>query len=248
MDILYAIAVIAAMVIIVMILVLRSPFHYPYFIHYFDVSGKRKPQIDDLIDGFLNLGNFAEIQKHYQNILLWKQKCQEKIKKSRIKKYRKKQFNACQDDDSAFRFYIIRRQTRYRQRNYVKIAYKVTQTVDKFWCSYTYLRNRDKRLQEIGHECTLRDYYGRNQRKLMTKELRKQIMIRDNYTCQICGKYMPDEVGLHIDHIIPLSKGGKTVPSNLQVLCSKCNGNKSDKIQEGFPSIRETEGHVHKSE
>ena len=48
-------------------------------------------------------------------------------------------------------------------------------------------------------------------------------------TCQICGKYMPDGVGLHIDHIVPVSKGGKTVPSNLQVLCSKCNGSKSNR-------------------
>ncbi|HIV17188.1 MAG TPA: HNH endonuclease [Candidatus Alectryocaccobium stercorigallinarum] len=64
----------------------------------------------------------------------------------------------------------------------------------------------------------------------MTPELKKKIMIRDNYTCQKCGKYMPDEVGLHIDHIIPISKGGKSVPSNLQVLCSKCNGKKSNKM------------------
>ena len=49
------------------------------------------------------------------------------------------------------------------------------------------------------------------------------------YTCQMCGKYMPDEVGLHVDHIVSISKGGKTVPSNLQVLCSKCNGSKSNK-------------------
>ena len=46
---------------------------------------------------------------------------------------------------------------------------------------------------------------------------------RDNYTCQKCGKYMPDEVGLHIDHIIPVKLGGKSVESNLQVLCDKCN-------------------------
>ena len=63
----------------------------------------------------------------------------------------------------------------------------------------------------------------------MTKELRQQIIDRDKYTCQLCGKYMPDEVGLHIDHIVSISKGGKTVPSNLQVLCSKCNGSKSNK-------------------
>ena len=48
-------------------------------------------------------------------------------------------------------------------------------------------------------------------------------------TCQICGKYMPDEVGLEIDHIVSIKNGGKSVPSNLQVLCSKCNGHKSSK-------------------
>lgn len=230
--IVYAIVIIAAIAIIATILYLffRSPFHYPYFDYYFDVSGKRKPQIDDLIDEFLNSGNFQRIQDHNKNILLWKQECQQQIENSKIKSLRKKQFNACLDDDNAFGFYLTRRQTRYRQRNYVKTSYKVTQTVNQFWCDYTYLQNRNKQLKDINYECTIRDYYSKNQRKLMTKELRKKIMIRDNYTCQNCGKYMPDEVGLHIDHIVPISRGGKTVASNLQVLCSKCNGNKSNKI------------------
>ena len=153
-----------------------------------------------------------------------------KIEKSKIKNYRKKQFNACLDDDTAFRFYLIRQQTRYRQQNYVKTSYKVAQIVDQYLCDYIYLKNRNKQLENINYECTLRDYHNKNQRTLMTRELRKEIMIRDNYTCQKCGKYMPDEVGLHIDHIVPVSKGGKTVRSNLQVLCSKCNGRKSNKI------------------
>ena len=51
----------------------------------------------------------------------------------------------------------------------------------------------------------------------------------DNYTCRMCGKYT-DGVGLQIDHIMPVSKGGKSVPSNLQVLCSKCNGRKSGRL------------------
>ena len=85
-------------------------------------------------------------------------------------------------------------------------------------------------LRDIGFQCTLNEYHSKNQRKLMTKELRKRIMIRDNYTCQMCGKYMPDEVGLHIDHIVPVSKGGKTIESNLQVLCSKCNVRKSNNL------------------
>lgn len=76
----------------------------------------------------------------------------------------------------------------------------------------------------LDYSYTLNQYHARKQRSLMTKELRQQIMVRDNYTYQICGKHMSDEVGLQIDHIIPVSEGGKTVPSNLQVLCSKCNG------------------------
>lgn len=45
-----AIGIIAAIVLAVIVLVFKSPFHYPYFIHYFDVSGKRKPQIGDLMN------------------------------------------------------------------------------------------------------------------------------------------------------------------------------------------------------
>lgn len=102
---------------------------------------------------------------------------------------------------------------------------------DKIYsCDYQGLINRYAMLRDIGFLCTLNEYHSKNQRKLMTKELRKRIMIRDNYTCQMCGKYMPDEVGLHIDHIVPVSKGGKTIESNLQVLCSKCNGRKSNNL------------------
>lgn len=210
-------------------LIFKSPFHYPYFNYYFDVSGKRKPQIEDLIDNFLIEQRFLMILRHKEKIEYWKTECQRKIDSSIMKKYRTKQYQKCLDDGYAFKFHLTRQQTRYKQVNYIKSSYKVEQIVESLGLDYMSLFNRNEQLKSINYECTLNKYYSRNQRRLMTPELRKEIMIRDNYTCQLCGKYMPDEIGLHVDHIISISKGGKTVPSNLQVLCSKCNGKKSNK-------------------
>lgn len=70
------------------------------------------------------------------------------------------------------------------------------------------------------------------QRQLMTPELREAIIRRDNWTCQKCGNSVFKEPNLllEVDHIIPVSKGGKTEPNNLQTLCWKCNREKSDKL------------------
>ncbi len=62
--------------------------------------------------------------------------------------------------------------------------------------------------------------------------LRFKVMQRDNFKCVICGTSPAKDpsVELHIDHIIPWSKGGETIIDNLQTLCSKCNLGKSDLI------------------
>ncbi len=60
--------------------------------------------------------------------------------------------------------------------------------------------------------------------------LRFIVMQRDNFKCCACGASPATTPGveLHIDHIIPWSKGGETTIDNLQTLCSKCNLGKSD--------------------
>lgn len=67
------------------------------------------------------------------------------------------------------------------------------------------------------------------QRKLMTSAMRYSILNRDNQRCVICGRSASDGVTLQVDHIIPVSKGGKTTPENLRTLCSDCNLGKGDK-------------------
>lgn len=48
------------------------------------------------------------------------------------------------------------------------------------------------------------------------------------YRCAECGKKSPHKGLFQIDHIIPMSKGGKTTVNNLQLLCRPCNMKKSD--------------------
>ena len=67
------------------------------------------------------------------------------------------------------------------------------------------------------------------QRSLMTDSLRYDIMKRDGFRCVLCGRTAKEGVKLHVDHIIPVAKGGLTVPDNLRTLCDQCNLGKSDK-------------------
>ena len=60
--------------------------------------------------------------------------------------------------------------------------------------------------------------------------LRWKVLQRDRFTCCKCGASPAIKLGveLHVDHVIPWSKGGETVLANLQTLCSVCNIGKSD--------------------
>lgn len=60
--------------------------------------------------------------------------------------------------------------------------------------------------------------------------LRYQVLKRDNFKCVICGRSPAKDpnIELHIDHIIPWSKGGETIIDNLRTLCSDCNLGKSN--------------------
>jgi hypothetical protein len=60
--------------------------------------------------------------------------------------------------------------------------------------------------------------------------LRFKVMRRDRFTCVNCGRSPATDVGtvLHIDHVMPFSRGGRTEFSNLRTLCKACNLGKGD--------------------
>jgi 5-methylcytosine-specific restriction endonuclease McrA len=55
--------------------------------------------------------------------------------------------------------------------------------------------------------------------------LKFKVLQRDQFRCKLCGQSPATDLGckLHVDHIVPFSKGGKTTFENLQALCLSCN-------------------------
>lgn len=60
---------------------------------------------------------------------------------------------------------------------------------------------------------------------------RLNIYLRDNSTCQYCGKKFPKSE-LSLDHVIPRSYGGKSTWGNIVCCCSACNRKKGGKTPE----------------
>ncbi len=56
---------------------------------------------------------------------------------------------------------------------------------------------------------------------------RANILLRDDETCQYCGKRTRE---LTLDHIIPRSRGGLSTWENLVASCKACNGKKGNRL------------------
>lgn len=56
------------------------------------------------------------------------------------------------------------------------------------------------------------------------------IFKRDSFKCRYCGKSPKDGIKLVVDHIYPVSRGGKADSFNLITACNECNLHKSNKL------------------
>ena len=64
--------------------------------------------------------------------------------------------------------------------------------------------------------------------RIQVRFSRLNIYTRDNFTCMYCRARLPSE-DLTFDHVIPRSRGGKTVWENIVTCCIPCNRHKADR-------------------
>jgi 5-methylcytosine-specific restriction endonuclease McrA len=67
-----------------------------------------------------------------------------------------------------------------------------------------------------------------NDRRALSMRIRCEVFKRDSFTCQYCAAKAPDAL-LHVDHIVPVSKGGTNDLLNLVTACSNCNAGKTNR-------------------
>lgn len=67
------------------------------------------------------------------------------------------------------------------------------------------------------------------QPRLEVKFTRRNVFVRDKFTCQYCAKVFP-EAQLNLDHVMPRAKGGRTTWENVVTSCFRCNTLKGNKL------------------
>lgn len=94
-----------------------------------------------------------------------------------------------------------------------------------------------KNLSKVDYPTLLNKNGVINRVKYWPSWLERAIFYRDKGTCCNCYKDISGTLNItnkvHLDHMIPLNKGGTNDTTNIQLLCEECNLKKSDKIVEG---------------
>jgi hypothetical protein len=84
------------------------------------------------------------------------------------------------------------------------------------------------RLEETIEKITVNTFLHPEKMRYIPLKVRLKVFQRDNFKCVFCGKSPATHPGsvLHVDHIKPFAKAGKTELNNLQTLCKECNWGK----------------------
>jgi 5-methylcytosine-specific restriction endonuclease McrA len=66
---------------------------------------------------------------------------------------------------------------------------------------------------------------------------RSNVYLRDEHVCQYCGDKL-EKKECTLDHVLPTSKGGKSVWENTVCACGPCNANKADQTKGWKPRLK----------
>jgi len=101
----------------------------------------------------------------------------------------------------------------------------------KRFTTYEHIASKKSDLKIVLVKVKERKKYDREH---ISKSVRYKVMRRDEFRCVLCGRSPATtrDLTLHIDHIVPVVRGGKNKMSNLRTLCADCNLGKNDKIED----------------
>ena len=138
----------------------------------------------------------------------------------RSRQWRQDNLELKRNQDRQYRLKNLKIIKEYQKKYRIKNKNRIRQIQKEY-----YLKNK-KRLLEYN-----RKRLSKNPMLNKPFKLRFEILTRDNFTCQYCGRTpKEDKVKLAVDHIIPKSKGGTDKKSNLITSCKDCNAGKGDVI------------------
>jgi len=97
----------------------------------------------------------------------------------------------------------------------------------------------ESQAESIGDQSKKAPKVKKRTRREISERQRFRILLRDGFRCLSCGASPIKQPGidLHVDHILPWSKGGETKDENLQCKCSKCNLGKGNAFTACTPRL-----------
>lgn len=105
------------------------------------------------------------------------------------------------------------------------------------WAEHQRQRDSKKKCPDPD-DTRINDWYLR---RFVSVDMKERILERDNFKCQLCGKYVTTcrdakrfvKLGsglYHLDHIVPVHQGGRATLENLRVTCPECNLKRKQKF------------------
>lgn len=114
------------------------------------------------------------------------------------------------------------------------IKYMVLDKADVLVFHDNWVVHSERWTTQVPSVMMLRDYM---KPKTAVRFSRTNIYIRDNHKCQYCADPI-DTRHATIDHVQPVSKGGKSTWENCVTACAPCNSSKSDVTKGWHPKVK----------